>query len=355
MNFLAIGSSDKTPFLLTKMQEDFATGFTLIDPTGSLAKRAANTIPPALTERTLYLDPSDIEHPVGFNILAGVAEDDRHTAAQDIRTFLNLTSPEGRDTLTRRRSNYVLRNALRLLLDVPGATLLGVPELLTNKVFRSRCLSFCTDRRVAAFWNHKFGDWKEADRQSAILDIEDKFDDLLGSPLLCNILGQQQSTFALDRGLLIIANLDRAKIGDTTAFLLGSLLISRAKGPLYINDLSFFASDYLATLLPQERFTLACRFLDELPRKLQQAVLAIPDKTVFATTREDAERLAFYVGVDNPTQLMAPQLDPDEARTSSGLTRPSAPPATPRLEAIRRRSRARYTRPRAKVERSLML
>jgi transglutaminase-like putative cysteine protease len=102
-------------------------------------------------------------------------------------------------------------------------------------------------------------------------------------------------------------------------------------------------------LLPQDRFTLACQFLDELPHKIRQAVLSIPDKTVFKTSREDAERLAFYVGVMNPSILT--DLDPSEARTRYEVIRPTSPPVTPRLEALRKRSRACYTRPRAKVER----
>jgi hypothetical protein len=104
----------------------------------------------------------------------------------------------------------------------------------------------------------------------------------------------------------------------------------------------------LATLLPQDRFTLVCQFLDELPKKLQQAALAIPDKTVFKTNREDSERLAFYMGVMNPSVLS--DLDRAEARTTHEVIRPTLPSAAPRLEAIKRRSRACYTRPRAKVE-----
>jgi hypothetical protein len=347
MNRLVIGSSDKTALLLQYLSGDFDDGLILIDPTGKLAEAAADIVPVQLTERTLYLDPSDIEHPVGLNVLDGVHEDGRHQVAESICAYFEAMWPNGWGP----RSGYILLNCLRLLLDTPGSTFLGIPKLLTDNSYRTQSLGHCLDPVVRKFWEDEFESWPEKFRLEAIAPLQNKLGALLTSPVLRNILGQQHSTFALDRGHIIIANLERAKIGDATAFLLGSLLITRGKGPIYINDLGFFASDYLATLLPQDRFTLACQYLDELPKKLQQAVLAIPDKAVFKSTKEDADRLAFYVGVSNPAILT--DLDPAEARLRDEVIRPTAPPAKPRLEAIRRRSRACYTRPRHTVERSL--
>jgi hypothetical protein len=45
MNRLIIGSGDKSPLLLQMMLEDFATGFTLVDPTGELAEAIADRVP----------------------------------------------------------------------------------------------------------------------------------------------------------------------------------------------------------------------------------------------------------------------------------------------------------------------
>lgn len=330
------------------MQEDFDDGFVLIDPTGRLAEQIADRAP---VQHTCYLDPSDIGYPPGFNVLDGVPEDDRHKVAQDIREYIDALYPQGSGTLTRARSNFLLLNTLRLLLDTPDATFLSVPKVLTNIRYRTKCLRHCTDGLVLEFWNTEFESWEEKDRQAAALDIQTKFGELLSSPIVRNILGQTHSTFTLEPGNIIIANLDRARIGDQTAFLLGSLLISRAKGTVYINDLGFFASNHLASLLPQERFTLAFQYLAELPVKLQQAVLTIEDKTVFKTTKEDADRLAFYVGITNPGILT--DLDPLEARQRTRTIEPTSPPSLSRLKAVQRRSRACFTRPRRTVEKAI--
>ena len=116
MNRLLIGSVDKTALLLTMMAEDFEHGFTLIDPTGHLAEAIAERAP---VQRTFYLDPADIKHPPGFNVLDGVPEDDRHKVTKDICAFFDMVFPEGPTTLSRARSGFLLLNSLRLLMDAP--------------------------------------------------------------------------------------------------------------------------------------------------------------------------------------------------------------------------------------------
>lgn len=330
------------------MHADLDGGFLLIDPTGTLARQLADTIPQPLRERVCYLDIADVAHPVGFNVLNGVLPDDRHKLAEDICAYFEAVFPEGPATLSRARTSYILLNCLRVLLDTPGSTFLGIPRLLTDTAYRTRLLDsekgHCHDPKVLSFWNDEFARWDEKARAQAIADFQAKMGRLLTSPVIRNIIGQPFSTFSLDAGHIIIADLDRSKLGDQTAYLLGSLLIARSSGTLYINDLGFFARDHLARTLRQERATVALNTLSELPAALQQAALAIPDKTVFTTTMEDAERLAFYVGIPNPVVLV--DLRPWEARTPAGLIRPVAPQSTGSLEAIRRRSRACFTRPR---------
>jgi hypothetical protein len=347
MNRLVIGSPDKSNLLLTFMQEDFERGFLLIDPDGRLAEVAANTIPPNFTQHVFYLDPSDLKHPPGLNVLAGIAPDDRHPLAENICAYFEAMWPDGWGA----RSNYILLNCLRLLLDTPGSTFLGIPKLLTDIGYRTRCKGHCTDPMVLRFWEQEFEAWDEKFRREAIAPLQNKLGALLTSPTIRNIVGQQHSTFSLEKDKIIIANLDRAKLGQQTAFLLSSLLIARSRGPVYINDLGFLASEHLASLLPQERFTLSLRFLDELPKKLQQGVLTIEEKYVFKTNREDAERLAFYVGVMNPSMIM--DLDADTVRTTQGKATVQPMKSLKRLAAIRKRSRACHTRPRLKVERAV--
>lgn len=353
MNRALFGSSDeyKRHLLLQMMREDFDNGLVLIDPDGTLAELAADTVPVRLTERVVYLDPSDYAYPRGFNILAELAtaeEKDRLTA--DICAVYDAIYPAADGTITRAMSGLLLRNCVRVLLDTPGATILGVTRMLGDGEYRSRCVSNCRNPVVLASWK-VIEEWDAKQYAAYAAFLQTKLDDLLLSATMQNIFGQARTTFWLDRGRIVIANLNRAKIGDRNAFMLGSFLLARAKAPVYIADLGFFKSDHLAGLFFRGGYTASVRFLDELTPGLKRAVLdPATDKYVFQTARKDAEELAYYVGVDNPQTLMAPILHADEYRHATGTAVTEAPVVSNRLPAIKRRSRSRHARYRAAVE-----
>lgn len=357
MNRLLIGAPDKTDLLLQLLHENIEAGFLLVDPDGSLAELAADIIPVRdsdghfLTERVFYFDPADVLHPAGFNVLEGIAPDERHPLAENICAYFGAMWPDGWGA----RSNYILLNCLRLLLDMPGSTLLGIPKLLSDDDYRTRALDRCHDRYVTSFWKEEFEkQWDEKFRREAIAPLQNKIGALLTSPMLRNIIGQQKSTFSLGAGKIVIANLDRNKLGAQTSFLLGSLLIARSSGTVFINNLGFYGSDHLADLLSQERFTVAVRFLDDLPKKLQQIVLGIEEKYVYTTTAEDARRLMFSVDAQNERNEIV-YLAPGKFRTHLGKEGEANPPESlGRLCAIRRHSRTpRFTPGREVVERDI--
>jgi hypothetical protein len=154
---------------------------------------------------------------------------------------------------------------------------------LTDKTYRTQCLLNVYDPVVLKNWDAISSDKQY---QSAIALLLTKIGSLLMSPMIRNIVGQNIST--LRKATIIIANLDRAKIGDLTARLLGGLLIARSSGQVVINDYPFFRCE---VPLAQDRFALAVNYLDELPKMLQQAVLGIEEKIVLRTNPQDAVRL----------------------------------------------------------------
>ena len=124
---LLIGATGtgKTTLLRHLMLSDIyaGAGFALIDPHGDIAIEIADSIPPELTGRAVYFNPADLSHPIGFNPVERVPIDQRPLrAAHIIATFEH----RWRDSWGPRMS-YILQNAVRLLLDAPGVTLLGPP------------------------------------------------------------------------------------------------------------------------------------------------------------------------------------------------------------------------------------
>jgi hypothetical protein len=206
MNRLFVGSPDKTNFILQSLAADLPHGLLLIDPTGDLAVAAANIVP---TQKSFYLDPSDVKFPPGFNVLDGIPPDHRQKLVENLCTYLEGMFHNGWGA----QSNYIFANCLRVLLATEGSTLLGVLKLLTDKSYRAECIPNCTDPVVQENWRVISG-WDAKQFQAAAAPLLNKIGTLLMSPTIRNIVGQKHSTFSLTRGKIIIANLDRAKLGD---------------------------------------------------------------------------------------------------------------------------------------------
>lgn len=123
----------KSVFLLNLMHADLrnGAGFAFLDPHGDAAIRIAS-LAPAARHDVFYFDPSDPECAFAFNPLAQVAENDRALAAANIASaFKNIWADSWGPRL-----EYILINALRLLLDASDQTLLGVPCLLADERYR---------------------------------------------------------------------------------------------------------------------------------------------------------------------------------------------------------------------------
>jgi hypothetical protein len=111
MNRLLIGSADKTDLLLQLLQNE--TSVTVIDPTGDLARAAANQLPAALTQHALYFDPADMARPIGLNVLENVPADDRHRVTEQLCAYFEAMWPSGWGA----QSNYTLTSSSRRRLN----------------------------------------------------------------------------------------------------------------------------------------------------------------------------------------------------------------------------------------------
>jgi type IV secretory pathway TraG/TraD family ATPase VirD4 len=376
--------SGKSTLLFNLMQADLegGQGFALLDPHGDLAVAVADATPATrIAHGVIYLDPSDLAFPVGFNPLHAIPFDQRPLAAAHIvAAFQHIWGSSWGPRL-----EYILTNALRLLLDAPGSTLLGLPRLLSEERYRARLLAHARDPVVRAFWQTEFAGYSDKYATEAIAPIQNKVGTLLSPPAIRNMLGQVKSTIdirgIMDRGQVLIVNLAKGKLGEAPTHLLGAFLATafaqaaearadqaehdRRDFTLYADEFQHFATDSFATILSEARkyrlaLVLAHQFLGQLPPLLRQAVIGNAGSMVaFRLGAEDAPLIARELGIANTltltdtanfaawTKLMhdgAP-LDPAYLETLP----PEAQGAS-RFHAVQARSRARYARPRALVE-----
>lgn len=121
-------------------------------------------------------------------------------------------------------------------------------------------------------------------------------EDMLQSPVLKKAFSKQPPR-GLRSGASVVARINRAELGDFDAFILGSLLASMYLGQVIISDFGFYARDFHAALIRQDRLAIGLNCLAELDRKMQQMVLLMPEKIGRKCTYEDAETLARYSGL----------------------------------------------------------
>lgn len=373
----------KTTLLLSLMQADLESGrgFAFLDPNGDAARAVISFVPRHRIADIIYFDPADLKHPVGFNPLFNIARDRRPlVTAHVVATFRHIWADSWGPRL-----EYVLQNSIRLLLECEGSTLLGLPALLVDERYRDRLLSRCSDGQVRNFWTRELAAWGDNFKAEALSPLQNKIGALLGSPMLCNILGQHRPTLdipaIMNSGRVLIINIAKGNIGEGPSFLLGALLSTafaqaaetrasmreeeRLDFYLYADEFQNFATDSFATILSEARkyrlaLTLSHQFLGQLPPYLRQAVLGNAGSLIaFRVGAEDAMALAPELGLTSPSaftdlpnyeawaRLIRDRHPGDAMRLSFD---PLVFPGPDSTDAVIARTRARYTRPRAKVE-----
>ena len=374
----------KSTFLYNLMRTDLVAGhgFALLDPHGDLAVAISDATPAwRIAHGVIYLDPSDLAFPIGFNPLYGIAPDQRPLAAAHVvAAFQHIWG-----TSWGPRLEYILTNALRLLLDAPGSTLLGLPRLLTDECYREQLLAHVRDPVIRNFWQKEFAHYSDRYATEAIAPIQNKVGTLLSPPAIRNMLGQVRSTVdirgIMDRGQVLIVNLAKGKLGEAPTHLLGAFLATafaqaaearadvaeyeRRDFTLYADEFQHFATDSFATILSEARkyhlaLVLAHQFVGQIPDLLRQAVIGNAGSIVaFRIGAEDAPLIASELGIETSAALtdtgnfsawikLVRGGVPADARTIEML--PPDVQCNSNFELVRNRTRARYARPRHSVE-----
>ena len=319
----------KSTLLLNLMAQDIATGagFALLDPHGDLAEAVLMHIPRERTDDLVYINPADAARPIGFNPLSAVPEDSKPIVADDVVGAFKHVWPGSWGP----RLDYVLMNAVRALLDVPGATLLMLPRLLIDDPFREQLLqSYVQDPMVQSFWRNEYAGYTPSLRAEAISPIQNKIGRVLIEPRLRNMLAQPSSTISLrrlmDEGAIVICNLAKGRLGESVAHLLGALLttsiaqaaLSRVDVPaagrrvfhLYADEFQSFSTASFALILSEARkygltLTIAHQYLNQLSDELRSAIFGNVGSLIsLRAGAEDAAILAEQIGLGGRDALL---------------------------------------------------
>lgn len=311
----------KSTLMKNMMLQDLTngSGFCLLDPHGDLVEETLRLVPEERKKDLIYINPADPAHQLGFNVFEGVnTPEGRHLVAAGLisvfkKLWYEFWGP---------RSEYILRNAILALLEYPGATLLDLPRILVDVKYRKTVLLYVSDTHVKEFWTKEFAFYPARLKAEAVAPIQNKAGAFLGNPFIRNIIGKRMSAFDITAIIngekILLVNLSKGNLGEDTASLLGSLLItkielaalSRSNIPesdrkdftLFIDELHTFTTESLAAMLPEMRkhrlsLVLTHQYLDQINEKLRASIVGnVGTVIAFKVSAQDAEYLAkeFY-------------------------------------------------------------
>jgi hypothetical protein len=286
----------KSTLLETLIRQDIASGqgLALLDPHGDLVEKVLAHLPEHRKDDLIYFNVSDQAQPLGLNPLENIAPLKRPLAASGLlevfkKLWMDSWGP---------RLEHIMRNALLALLDQPQATLADVLRLLNDQAFRKSAVTKIQNDQVRDFWTKEYENYPTRFRMEAIAPIQNKVGAFLANPILNKILTQTKNAFYLrrvmDEGKILLVNLAKGKIGEDTAMLLGSLLITRVGLAalsradiaeedrkdfyLYIDEFQNFTTLSLASMLSELRkyrvnMIFAHQYLSQLDSQVRDAIL----------------------------------------------------------------------------------
>ncbi len=365
-------------------------GLAFIDPHGGTAEKLLEYVPEARIKDVLYFAPFDMEYPVSFNIMEDVGVDKRHLVVNGLMSVFEKIWEDAWSA----RMAYILQNTLLALLEYPGATLLAVNRMYTNKEFRNKVVDNITDISVKSFWVDEYAKYTDKYTQEATPAIQNKVGQFAGNPLIRNIIGQSKSSFNLremmDGKRIILVNLSKGRVGEGNARLLGSMFITKiylaalsradekasvlAELPpfyLYVDEFQSFADRSFADILSEARkyklnLTMAHQYIEQMDEEVREAVFGnVGTMISFRVGAYDADVLekefapAFVaedlVNLGLRQIYLKLMIDSVTSQPFSATTVPPIePPAVSYVDEIIKNSRQTFAKPRSEVEKVII-
>ncbi len=266
--------SGKSALLNFQARQDVSDneGLCVVDPHGDLIEDILAHVPKERAKDVILFDPSDIDRPMGLNLLEAKTDEEKDRASLDaMEIFIKLF---GNEIFGPRIQHYFRNGCLTLMDDEEeGATLIDVPRLYVDDEFQRYKVSKCKNVVVRSFWEHEIAKTGQREKEEMIPYFSAKFGPFVTNTTMRNIIGQPKSAFqvreVMDTGKILLVNLSKGKIGDVNAQLLGLIFVnkvnmaalSRADMPqkdrkrfyLYVDEFQNFVTDAFATILSEAR------------------------------------------------------------------------------------------------------
>jgi energy-coupling factor transporter ATP-binding protein EcfA2 len=352
-------------------------GFCIIDPHGDLCQVLLDYIPSYRVNDIIYLDPSDRERAFAINPLEVNEAHQKELVVSGIVAIFNKLYGHSWGP----RLEYILRNTLQSVIEMPDATLMMVPEMLANDSFRARVVSQLQDPVLRSFWENEFANYTDKLKAESIMPIQNKVGQFVGSTVIRNIIKNPKSTIDLqkvmDEGKIVLVNLSQGQLGEDNAALLGAMLITKIQLAamnrvtqreedrrdfyLYVDEFQNFATSSFVKILSEARkyrlnLILANQYIAQVPEDVRSAIFGNAGTMMsFLIGAEDAPYMAKefserfedkdLLSLGNYQTIIKLAIDNISQSPFLAQTLPLPRSVTQNREKAIRSSKERYTRP----------
>lgn len=247
-------------------------GVAVIDPHGDLVEDVLAHVPKERADDVILFDPSDMERPIGLNMLEAKSDDQKDFAVQEmIAIFYKLFPPEMIGPMFEHQMRNVM---LTLMADLnnPG-TIIDIPRMFTDDSYVKIYLKKLKDPVVRAFWEKEMAKTSDFHKSEMLGYLVSKVGRFVGNEMMRNIMGQQKSGFdfrdIMDKKKILLVNLAKGKTGEVNSKLIGLIIVAKlqmaAMGRadmaeedrqdfyLYIDEFQNFITDSISTILSEAR------------------------------------------------------------------------------------------------------
>lgn len=288
-------------------------GLAFLDPHGSSVEALLNYVPKHRINDVVYFDPGDVDNPIPLNILEVVEPAQREFVASGILSiFAKLYGHSWGPRL-----EYILRNTLLTLTEVPGTTLPNVIDMLTNADYRKRIYPKLTDPVMLNFWHDEFDRWERKQQAEYSDSILNKVGQFVSSPLIRKIISEKKSNIdfeqIMNEGKILLVNLSQGRMGEDNSALLGAMVVTKIQLAamrraryskdkwkdfyLYVDEFQNFATTSFIKILSEARkyrlgLTLANQYVEQIDEAVMAAILGNAGSLVnFLVGATDADKL----------------------------------------------------------------
>lgn len=270
-------------------------GLAVLDPHGQLIDELLDFVPANRLEDVVIFKPADADNPVSLNMLEMVDPRQRTLMGDALVDVFKKYFAESWGP----RLEYILKNCVLTLLEVPNTSLLSIIRLLIDKDYRKYIVGMVSDPQMKNFWNNEFARMEGNERliTEAISPIQNKVGQFLNSELIRNIVGQPKSTIKLDEiintGKIFFVDLATGRIGANNSALLGAMIVSQLQFAamrrvdipenerrdffLYADEFQNFATEAFAVVLSEARkyrldLTMTHQYIEQMPEAVKDAI-----------------------------------------------------------------------------------